>query len=192
MRGVINRIWLYAMVLVAISGCYAADEAKLTKVSSAEIEYDFDKKIFNMNGKPFTGISVIKDSAGNTVKEIAIVNGKQNGYDIQYKDGKPISKFLYKNGVKEGISLIYSLRDYTLYQEVSYKNDKKDGALKEYNPEGKLVLECVYKDDKRDGYYKAFTDEGRKRIIGQYIEGKKSGKWIYYKNDGTIRREKDY
>ena len=73
-----------------------------------------------MNGKPFTGISVIKDSAGNTVKEIAIVNGKQNGYDIQYKDGKPISKFLYKNGVKEGISLIYSLRDYTLYQEVSY------------------------------------------------------------------------
>ncbi|WDP91293.1 MAG: hypothetical protein HUN04_16950 [Desulfobacter sp.] len=181
-----------AAVLLLVSPALCKMTTQTPNVSSLKIQYDAGAKLFRMDGAPFTGTSVIKDSAGNTVKEISIVNGKRNGYEIWYKEGKPIQETCYKDDIKEGKSFVYSLNDFTLYQEIIYKNGKKHGLYKEFNPAGKVVTECQYKDGKRDGAYQTYHDSGKSRIQGHYTTGKKSGKWTYYKKDGSVQREKQY
>lgn len=162
------------------------------KVDSKQVKYDYATEIYSRNGKPFTGTSVIKDSQGNTVKEIDIKNGKLHGFDIMYTNGKPSSKTHYVNGIKEGKSYVYSLSDNSLYQIVEYKNNKKHGLLQTYSPEGHVDSESIYINGKRDGVYKKFFKNGKLKISGAYTQSKKSGKWIYYNNDGSVKRETNY
>lgn len=162
------------------------------KVDSKQVHYDYATKTYTRNGKPFTGTSVIKDSQGNTVEEIGVKEGKLNGFDIMYTNGKVTSKMHYIQGVKEGKSYVYSLSDYSLYQIVEYKNDKKHGLLQTYSPEGYVESESLYSNGKRDGVYKKFFKNGKIKISGTYQNSKKSGKWIYYNSDGSIQRENNY
>lgn len=182
------------ILCLCVLGCaVGAEELKLKKFSSSEVEYDFDNKIFKRGGKPFTGISVIKNSAGEPVKEISIVNGKQNGYEVSYNNGKVMAKVCYKDGLKDGVSYIYSLRDFTLCNVDTYKGGKKNGVCKSFEPDGKVKVEAFYKDGKRDGAYKMYDSKtGKVKIEGQYTAGKRTGKWTYYKADGSVSRQKEY
>lgn len=177
------------LVMLLISVCILFAE----RVDSKKVNYDFGTQTYKYNNQLFTGTSVLKNSQGEIVKELEIKDGKLNGYDIMYVNENVSHKKHYVNGVQEGKTYVYSLSDYKLYQVIDYKKGKKHGLQQTYNTQDEfLESESFYKDGIRDGEHKTFFKNGKLKVKGCYKDRKKSGKWVYYKEDGSIRSEKDY
>lgn len=162
-------------------------------VNRNDLQYDFAKKIFTKGGTPFTGTFVIKTTMGDKlVQKTAVKNGMMNGESIKYHNEKPSAIEMYKDNMKHGLTKVYSLRDGSLYKEVNYVNDKKDGLVKTFGPNGKVKSEYVYKEGNRAGAYKLYYTNGKLKIEGDYQKYKKVGKWTWYKKDGSVERTKEY
>ena len=60
-------------------------------------------------GKPFTGIVVVRDIAGVIRSEQCFVNGVQEGYFKYYDwDGNPLEEGFYCNNQKHGLWIRYT------------------------------------------------------------------------------------
>ncbi|MBN1968663.1 MAG: hypothetical protein JXR48_18355 [Candidatus Delongbacteria bacterium] len=163
------------------------------RIDSKMINFDFDSKLYNLNGALFTGTSVIRDSQGNIVREIEIKNGMMDGDETTYQDGKVISKLHFEKNEKSGRSYIYSLTTFKLCEISDYKNSVRNGLYQTFDQYDEyLESESHYVDGKREGEHKTYYPSGKIKSTGFYVKGIKSGKWIFYKEDGTIEREKKY
>lgn len=83
-----------------------------------------------------------------------------------YKNGKLAEKTTYKNGLREGKSIMYTEK-------------------------GIVIKEFTYENDKLHGRTKYFTTNGKIKIEGDYKRGRKDGMWKYYKN-GKLFEEKKF
>lgn len=75
--------------------------------------------------------------------------GFLEGKWTQYRFGKPIETRDYKAGKLDGVVRIFEQRDFTLKQEMYYKEDKLDGPFRYYNSSGQVTLEYTYKNGEK-------------------------------------------
>jgi antitoxin component YwqK of YwqJK toxin-antitoxin module len=84
---------------------------------------------------------------GDTLQKVSYVMGKRNGYVIGYNaqaginpidKGKIISRELYVNDKKEGLS-VYYYNSGRVREEVEYAANKRNGISREYDNNGMLI-----------------------------------------------------
>lgn len=95
-------------------------------------------------------------------------------------DGEVVAGYIFRNGqvVGEGIIDDEGLRD---------------GAWKEYYPNGALKSEGNYNKGKRIGQWKFYHPNGQLEQIGSYNkDGKEDGQWTWYYATGDLLREESY
>lgn len=95
-------------------------------------------------------------------KEIPFENGKENGIGKEYLiDGLIQSITLYKNG--------FIARDEKINR--TDKMNLKQGIWKEFYPSGAVYKEMRYRDNKLDGYLKIFEPDGNLQKAEKYVDG---------------------
>ena len=98
----------------------------------------------------------------------------------QYKNGVPYGswKTFYKNG--------------QLAHELNYVAGKKDGKVKEFSEDGKLIFEIQYKSGLEEGLSVLYYPDGRIREKGMYKKGERDGTWQQFETDGKLIKETKY
>ena len=105
------------------------------------------------------------------------------------KRGKQImSKEFYKDGKLEGKKTTY-YKNNVVAEEVTYKNGLKEGVSKIYSFTGVLLKELPYQNDQLHGKVIYYDGKGAIEIEGNYKNGLKDGVWKYYKNGTLIKEE---
>lgn len=95
----------------------------------------------------------------------------------------------YSNGVPDGEWKVFYESGKTAH-EMSYKKGKKEGVVKEYNDDGRLIFEITYVNGVENGLSILYYTSGKLREKGAYKNGERDGKWINYNEDGTVAEEK--
>jgi len=116
-------------------------------------------KEYYENGKLFFKVSLNK-------------NGEYSGIGKYYnEDGKLISEFTYKEGIKEGPAKLY-FQNGSVEQIWNYKNGKSHGINKKFDLNGNIVYREIAKNDTVI-YYSKFNEKGKlieeRRIISRSI-----------------------
>lgn len=114
---------------------------------------------------------------------------KDGPYEYKSPSGDYAEKGTYSNGQKTGLWTQYG-SDGKISSEKNYLNGKLDGESKQYTNDVLRKSE-EYKDDKRDGVVKEFDDAGNPLSSTEYKNGKKHGKETLYKN-GEIASEREF
>ncbi len=145
---------------------------------------------------------IFYNEKGDTSKIINYKNDKKHGFFISYeykydslkgKHGGIVSKELYLDDVKQGISYYY--KNGKLYKQVYYENGKRHGLEKEYDNNGNLITITEYKNDfivSREQINR-IDDKGLKQgIWKEFYPNNKISKEIKYKNDTIVGVIKEY
>lgn len=128
---------------------------------------------------------------GDTLQKVNYILGKRNGYTIEYfvassKDPmnkeKVMSKELYINDKKEGLSIYYHPNG-QIKEEVQYINSKRNGLSKEYDDKGNVITIMNYNNG-------ILTE--REKINRFDERGLKQGVWRTYYSNGKIKSEINY
>lgn len=124
---------------------------------------------------------------GEITEEINYNYGKKNGFSYSYStknsaDPVLISKELYLNDKKEGISYYY-YPDGIVKEEIPYKNGQKEGSGKEFDENGKIISLTEY----HNNYIIS-----RERINRKNGQGLKQGLWKEFYEDGKVYKEMHY
>ena len=69
---------------------------------------------------------------------------------------------------------------------------RKQGAWKDYFPDGKIMAEGQYKDNYRTGKWNFYRENGRLEQTGDYNLGWPHGLWVWYYEDGSVLREEEF
>ncbi|MBT3208893.1 MAG: hypothetical protein HN704_01490 [Bacteroidetes bacterium] len=115
--------------------------------------------------------------------------GKKNGYyfknSINKNDsvnfGKLISKELYLNDIKQGLSYYY--KNGKIHKLVNYKNGDKDGIAKEFNQDSVLIAVLNYRND--------FLIS-KEKINRKDKDGLKQGAWKEFFSNDRLKSEANY
>lgn len=134
---------------------------------------------------------VFFNEAGDTLQKINYVMGKKNGYAYEYNTGKTddpmkrgtiVSKELYVNDLKEGISYYY-YPDGKIREKVNYLGNKRNGLTYEYDRVGTIITLLTYKN--------GMIIE-RERINRKDNNGLKQGIWRVYADNGLLQKEESF
>ena len=144
-----KRLLLIVLPLLLIVGCSKEPINYETSLIERDGVY-----YTNDTNEPYSGPVFSLDKNGRNNRESILEDGKM----ITYKD------FVwYENGQK--------------WEEITYKDGKKDGLETWWYIDGKKCFEGTWKDGKLDGL-----------VTGWYENGQKSGEWNY--KDGEEISEK--
>ena len=91
-------------------------------------------------------------------------------------------------GLKQG-PLRQFAPDGTLLLEEEYQDDKLNGERKLYYPDGTLEVHEHYVDGRFEGEYTNYYPNGKPNQIGQFVDGASNGVWFKYNDDGTLFEE---
>jgi len=135
------------------------------------------------------GLWLFFDEQGDTLQKINYANGLKNGYYYGYeysitdneKKGGLISKELYLNDVRQGLSYYYE--NGYLIKTINYRDGKKHGIGYEYDKDGRIIVVLEYAND--------FLIN-RERVNRYNSDGQKQGIWKDFYNDGRIKQEITY
>lgn len=136
-------------------------------------------------------IWIFYNEAGDTLQKVSYIMGKRNGYTTGYQvinsqdpllRGKVISRELFVNDKREGLSLYY-YPEGLIKEEVQYVNNKRQGWTREFDKEGKLISLQRFNNG---------TLVERERINRSDEQGLKQGVWKTYFPNGRIRSEINY
>ncbi|MBN1790863.1 MAG: toxin-antitoxin system YwqK family antitoxin [Bacteroidales bacterium] len=136
-------------------------------------------------------IWIFYNEAGDTIQKVSYIMGKRNGFTTGYQvlntqdpllRGKVISRELFVNDKREGLSLYY-YPEGSIREEVQYVNNKRQGITREFDKEGKLITLQRFNNG---------TLVERERINRSDEQGLKQGVWKSYYPNGRIRSEVNY
>jgi antitoxin component YwqK of YwqJK toxin-antitoxin module len=136
-------------------------------------------------------IWIFYNEAGDTLQKVSYVMGKRNGYTTGYQvvnsqdpllRGKVISRELFVNDKREGLSLYY-YPEGLIKEEVQFVNNKRQGLTREFDKEGKLITLQRFNNG---------TLVERERINRSDEQGLRQGVWKTYFPNGRIRSEINY
>jgi uncharacterized protein len=126
------------------------------------------------------------DEEGFLSKKIQYKSGLKHGHSILYQNNKiedstvqiMISKELYYEDSKNGISEYYYPETGNLKLSIPFVSDKRHGLAKEYTQSGEIhrILE----------YYNGFLTESS-MVNRKNSEGKKTGKWVDFHPAGQLK-----
>jgi uncharacterized protein len=128
---------------------------------------------------------------GDTIEKISYLLGKKNGYsytyNTNYKDdpinmGKILSKELYVNDKKEGLSFYYYNKG-LLKEIIEYKANKKNGTATEYNMNGEIITIQKFSNG-------VLTE--RTKVNRSNDKKQKEGLWQEYYGNGNVKKEMYY
>ncbi len=141
------------------------------------------------------------------------VDGKKNGIFKEYdKNGKLIAIYKYEDD-----NLAESSKDVEVLDErktywpgarvkttATYRDNKLQGYLKEYNEDGTLIKTTKYDQGvllaegiidslaREQGLWKYFFETGELKAQGKYLDGKKIEEWKYYFRNGQMEQSGSY
>ncbi|MCK4947895.1 MAG: toxin-antitoxin system YwqK family antitoxin [Candidatus Aureabacteria bacterium] len=142
------------------------------------------------DGKLLTG-SYFNDS-GIMLSQIENGKGKRVLFDRPMKNtrAKIIGFANYKNGVKEGLEILY--RDYEKglkFKESHYRDAKLHGTMTKWMSGGQKNIEQNYRDGFKHGKSTGWYRNGQIRSTSNYIDGKQVGPSVRYYENGKKAKE---
>jgi len=136
-------------------------------------------------------IWIFYNEAGDTLQKVSYIMGKKNGFTVSYNAsqtqdplsrGKVISRELFVNDKREGVSLFY-YPDGKIKEEVQFSNNKRHGMAREFDRDGKLITLQRFNNG---------VLVERERINRYDEQGLKQGVWKTYYPNGRIKSEINY
>jgi len=109
------------------------------------------------------------------------VNEKEDSIWKFYDDlQRLIRKDQFKNGKKNGKSVIFYPEDGHTLEIKSWKNDIEDGHFQQFYDEGGVREEGTYVNGKLEDTLYVYDLDGKIAIKGAYVHDMHEGKWIHY------------
>lgn len=147
-----------------------------------------ENQIKIVNGKQ-DSVGVSYFQSGCPQSKMTFVLGIMDGPTLFFFDstGRKEIEQNFKMGKKEGkfISFQNNEENDTIKIE-TYKYDKLDGMKKEFFENGKVKRFVYYKNGLPDGSHKQFNIDGKLIVDIEFKEGKNHGAWTYYFDDGKV------
>lgn len=137
-------IWMACILLMA--ACSTGDEEKLLTEKEVEFKEDYVLEEDGLHREYYGSNDQLKVEGINTPQ------GKRHGVWTHYfPDGKPQSVVEYKNGIRDGYTIVYHSNG-SIYYSGEYRNDEMVGTWSYYDVQtGKKnqVKELGYPDQKK-------------------------------------------
>ena len=127
-----------------------------------------------------------KHYLGDTQQVSFYKNGKKEGLEKTFRNGKLFQTTPYKNGKRVGIQKTYN--NGKLYTTTPYKNGEKNGIEKTY---GIQYTTTPYKNGEKNGIEKTY-DHGKLYKTTPYINGERNGIGKVYYHNGQVEQEKHW
>ena len=102
-----------------------------------------------------------------------------------HSNGKLWEEIPYKNNKREGIGKWY-YENGDLVNEIPYKNDKREGMTKWYYRNGNLESEEPYKNGKREGIVKEYYENGNLKVEIPFNNNGVNGDMKLYTEDKKL------
>lgn len=154
---------------------------------------------------------VFYNEAGDTVQKVNYAMGKRNGYTYNYstgrqgddplRRGKLVSKELFVNDLKEGVSIVYHPNG-QIKEESYYVKNKRNGFTREYDEKGTIITVLNYKngflierekqnriDDKglKQGLWRTYYDNLRIKTEAYYVDDQLTGIYKEFEENGNLK-----
>ena len=140
------------------------------------------------NAKDNSAYTIFYDQNKNKVSEGKVVNKLFEG---QWKYYHQASKNImttenYVNGKLEGLRTVFYISG-KIAEEISYKNNLKNGFYKKYTEKGILLEESMFKNNIYNGLAIFSDTNGNVVSKGQFVNGKKSGIWQFFEKGKLVK-----
>ena len=142
------------------------------------------------NSKDNSAYTIFYDQLRNKVSEGKLVNKLYEGQWKYYHKASPTVMTLenYNNGKLEGLRSVFYANG-KIAEEMTYKNNLKNGSYKRYTETGIVIEESNYKNNEYDGLATfRSSDDGNIVSKGTFANGKKIGVWQFF-NKGKLVKE---
>ena len=138
---------ILGIFLIASALSFSAER----KISAEQMIIDQNTEIIYAQGEktPFTGIVEFKYENGKIQGLMGVKNGVEDGINIIYYESGNVE---YEKNVTDNGMTIYEKHYHSsgkLDFEATYKNRKLDGAVKKYGENGEVIQELIYKNGVR-------------------------------------------
>lgn len=125
-----------------------------------------------------------------------MINNQMDGLwrFLDPKSDRLMQQGTFDQGEKEGTWTVYHPNKQKQL-EAEYKNNLLNGAYKEYDTEGVLILEKIYRDSVQIGSHRQYygragnppyVNPKQVKIEGQFVDGKRNGEWLSYYDNGQL------
>ncbi len=140
------------------------------------------------NAKDNSAYTIFYDQNKNKVSEGKVVNKLFEG---QWKYYHQASKNImttenYVNGKLEGLRTVFYISG-KIAEEISYKNNLKNGFYKKYTEKGIVLEESIFKNNIYSGLAIFSDTNGNVVSKGQFVNGKKSGIWQFFEKGKLVK-----
>lgn len=140
------------------------------------------------NTKDNSAYTIFYDQNKNKVSEGKVVNKLFEG---QWKYYHQASKNImttenYVKGKLEGLRTVFYISG-KIAEEISYKNNLKNGFYKKYTEKGILLEESMFKNNIYSGLAIFRDTNGNVVSKGQFVNGKKSGIWQFFEKGKLVK-----
>lgn len=136
------------------------------------------------------------DTTFSSTHKIESITYKTNGKRdkvINYIDGSLSSEMIFKNGVRDGITIFYNYQKKgKVLSKAMYKDGRLNGLSESYNDTGKVISTINYENGLMSGLYTKYFDNGNKSFVYNYKNGKLDGKATTYFKNGKASSDLSY
>ena len=140
------------------------------------------------NTKDNSAYTIFYDQNKNIVSEGKVVNkvfeGEWKYYHLASKNIMTTEH--YSKGKLEGLRTVFYLSG-KIAEEISYKNNLKNGFYKKYTEKGILLEETTFKNNQYSGLAIFRDSNGNTVSEGQFVNGKKAGIWQFFEKGKLIK-----
>ncbi len=141
------------------------------------------------NPKDNSAYTIFYDPFKNKVSEGKVVNKLYEGqWKYYHKASKAIMAIEnYSKGKLEGLRSVFYPNG-KIAEEMTYKNNLKNGFYKRYTESGIIIEESNYKNNEYDGLA-IFRDSDDGTIVskGKFVNGKKAGIWQFFEEGKLVK-----
>ena len=92
----------------------------------------------------------------------------------------------YSKGKLEGIRTVF-YNSGKIAEEISYKNNLKNGFYKKYTENGIVLEESTFKNNLYSGLAVFRDSNGNLVSTGQFVNGKKAGIWQFFEKGKVVK-----
>lgn len=174
------------------------EDERFERIEQKEIkagirEVSIEDKRLNREGKAyvigenelFTGIFSLR-YAGHLLSFEEYKDGLLDGDKVWFgNDGTVGMREKYVSGKKDGDQITYHLNG-NIKSIIPFKNDKIDGIMEFYNPDGLLIDERVINNG--TGEFVRYFDNGNVEEEGSLKNNKKIGEWKTYNKENILEK----
>lgn len=140
------------------------------------------------NEKDASAHTTFYDQSKNKVSEGKVVNklfeGQWKYYHLNSKNIMTTENYI--KGKLEGLRTVFYLNG-KIAEEISYKNNMKNGFYKKYTEKGIVLEESAFKNNIYSGLAIFRDSNGNIVSKGQFKDGKKSGIWQFFEKGKLVK-----